>query len=102
VALLPDRSSPAQFGWQVDGVTCWVFLTNPLQVRSYPAEIDANQSWNYGTPSTARSVRYWGLTVCYSDIAITPTLPTSLDFTQLDDLADSEIEPRPLTINGWD
>jgi hypothetical protein len=102
VALLPDRSSPAQFGWQVDGVTCWVFLTNPLQVRSYSAAIDANQSWNYGTPSTARSVRYWGLTVCYSDIAVTPTLPTSLDFSQLDDLAQNEIEPRPVTISGWD
>ena len=83
-------------------MTCWVFLTNPLEVRSYPAEIDTNQSWNYGTPSIARSVRYWGLTVCYSDIAITPTLPKSLDFTQLDDLAQNEIEPRPLTINGWD
>jgi hypothetical protein len=47
-------------------------------------------------------VRYWGLTACYSDIAITPTLPAGLDFTQLDDLAQNEIEPRPLTINGWD
>jgi len=102
VALLPDRSSPAQFGWQVDGVSCWVFLANPLQVRSYSAEIDANQAWDYGTPSTARSVRYWGLTVCYSDIATTPTLPTSLDFTQLDDLAQNELEPHPLTISGWD
>ncbi|HSQ80582.1 MAG TPA: hypothetical protein VLU54_05495, partial [Casimicrobiaceae bacterium] len=102
VALLADHASPPQFSWQVDGVSCWIFLSNPLSVQPYLAEMDADGVWAYGRPSTIRSVRAWHLNVCYADIASPETLPGDLDFSQLDNLTGIETEPSPLTIVGWD
>jgi hypothetical protein len=101
LALLADPDVSPRFGWQVDGVSCWMFLGNPLLLQPYPAEMDGDQAWTYGRPSNIRSVKVWDLNVCYADIGIQATLPDQLDFTQLDDLNSMELEPTPLTINGW-
>ena len=101
LALLADADVSPQFGWQIDGVSCWMFLDNPFLLQPYPAEMDGDQAWTYGRPSKIRSVRVWDLDVCYADIGIQATLPDQLDFSQLDDLTSLELEPTPLTINGW-
>ena len=101
IALLTDRETRPRFSWQIEGVSCWVFLSNPLDLKPYPAEVDPEEAWIYGLPDNVRSVRVWELNVCYADIAVPATLPDRLDFTQLDDLAGQEIEPLPLTISGW-
>ena len=100
IALLADADASPHFGWQVDGVSCWMFLNNPLTLRPYPADMDADQTWTYGRPSTIRSVRVWDLDVCFADIGIPATLPDQLDYSQLDDLTAIELEPMPLTIDG--
>jgi hypothetical protein len=101
IALLADVDVPPQFGWQVDGVSCWKFLDNPLTLQPYPADMDADQAWTYGRPSEIRAARVWDLEVCFADIGIQPTLPGQLDFSELDNLTSLELEPTPLTINGW-
>ena len=101
VALLTDFDAPPAFGWQANGVSCWIFLGNPFELAPYPAQLDSDQAFLYGRPSTIRSVRVWDLNFCYADIAFPATPPDTLDFSQLDDLSPSEIEPVPLTIHGW-
>jgi hypothetical protein len=101
VVLLTDRTEEPSLSWQVDGVSCWKFLDAPLLLKPYPAEYDAARFWIYGLPNEARSVRVWELNYCFADIATTVTSPDRLDLTQLDDLAEQEIEPTPLSIVGW-
>jgi hypothetical protein len=101
IAVLADHDIPPHFAWQVDGVSCWVFLDNPLYLQPYPAQQESDQGWTYGLPNDVRSVRVWELNVCYADIAVSVTQPDQLDFTELDALAGQENEPTPLTITGW-
>ncbi len=101
LALLTDFAVPPSFGWQVDGVSCWVFLSNPFEMSPYPAQLGPDQTFSYGQPRNIRSVHAWGLNFCYADIAFPQTAPDALDLTQLDDLSGSETEPVPLTISGW-
>ncbi|HEY6894343.1 MAG TPA: hypothetical protein VI258_09260, partial [Rhodanobacteraceae bacterium] len=102
VALLADPDAPPQFDWQVGAVSCWMFLSEPLELRPYAAQVEADRSWAYGEPGTVRGVRYWNMEVCYTDIGVPLSAPGSIDFSQLDDLGPDEMEPQPLTIGGWD
>ena len=103
VALITDRDSSPQLGWQTDAVSCWVFLGNPITVLPYEAQMNDEGGWFYDYPSALRSVKVWDGWVCYSDVGIARTDPHTLDYSQLDDLqSPTETSPTPLTITGWD
>jgi hypothetical protein len=101
VALLTDRDDPPRLDWNVDAVSCWMFLESPLTLQPYPAELTVEQGWMYGFPNTVRSIRTWELHLCYADIGTQITLPDQLDVSQLDDMVGQELEPTALTIDGW-
>jgi hypothetical protein len=101
VALLTDRDDPPRLDWNVDAVSCWMFLESPLTIQPYPAEQTAEEGWMYGFPNTVRSIRTWELHLCYADIGTQVTLPDQLDVAQLDDMVGQELEPTGLTIDGW-
>ncbi len=101
VAFLTDRDNPPVLDWNVDEVSCWMFLEKPMSLQPYPAEQTAEDGWMYGFPNTVRAIRTWELHLCYADIGIQVTMPDQLDVTQLDDMIGQEVEPTALTIDGW-
>ena len=101
IAMLTDPQAPPHLPWQINAVSCWKFLDNPLPLTPYTAEQVPDQGWTYGVPTVARALRGWETTLCYVDIGTQPTSPGDLDLAQLDNLIGQEIEPTPLTISGW-
>jgi hypothetical protein len=101
VAMLTDPQAPPRLPWQIDAVSCWKFLENPLPLTPYTAEQMPDQGWTYGVPTVARAQRGWETTLCYVDIGTQPTPPAELDLVQLDNLIGQELEATPLAISGW-
>ena len=101
-AFLTDLGSSISLSWQLGAVNCWIFLGDPVLFKPYVAQGTVDGDFNYSDPKNLRGVWVWGGNVCYSDIGITLTDPTAIDFWQMtNNLNSFETAPVPLTIDGW-
>ena len=101
--MLTDVSIWPSLNWQPGSVTCWRFLSDPLQLQPYVAEGIPGGPFSYSDPSTLRGVSTWDGEVCYVDIGINQTPFGSDDRSTLTDPLQNptEITPSPLTITAW-
>jgi len=103
-ALLADLGPYAHpsLHWDINDVTCYVFLENPILVSPMQAQNSGQSGWTYGIPINVRGVKLWDGVGCYADIGSTLSDPNALNPTTLDPIEQDEKAPTPVTITGWD